>query len=1451
MAGNSQAMLRRAQGLAESLLEQFGRGGQQPSSATLLAHLRSMDSDPGSEVGARPRTHTSGSAVPSWPCAQPDAAAELRHRPRSGLAQRWQRAAMWSVAVGLRGCGLGSRWGSLVGAWPADEGGWLALQSSVADAAGFLADVRSDNASLVCARGGGPRPLASELAASALDALEVNMTQEKGGDDVDDEAAQAASPRCPRCGRAAADDPEAQGRLAELRVLLGQRHGDEDAELASSALRFSAQAAADWLEAPLAASAASCPMASSSARSRLAAAWDGGGLNALVTAAESLECGACDLAGAAAYLAEQAGAADADGQPTVWTAVSSLLVTRCWQAVDLSQLLAAWRSLELAVWRGLGHPLLAEVASQHMVRLLRSGRSGRLVSAELAAGLCGAPAALRGLVGELGQLPAGPEAEALKAGAAGDPLRASLLYLNLASAAPSAAEVASGLAHAGLWLRQGLEATGDVHEAVSKALSVVRAAHYIAMSMLTLGQQYIVLTVCASALRPVAGVATHDGGLESAVKHRLAWLARQIPFWQPPLVPAARVQQIGAIASRLRAAFVARLRALDPVELNTVPGVAQAAALGLYEASVMDGSLREAEQRHPGALGAALGEAGVAAQSLQEDPWAALPQPAAPRQTRFAALRGLKVDLATGFAEVLLERPRPGQGAGRGHISPALLADALAIGGGPLSLRLVPSEAAAPPSSWLRPGLLQRAVVAPAAAADSALKGQLLHAALLLRSLASQEAQLEPGPAMGGAELRLRCVDNAYSVHRQPHGLPLEVRLGPPRLEVAPLGQEFDSAAVGRLAAAVTEQLGRAGGELVAQLCSARAAQTLLAKDPEQLAAVAVGAGQEVRPTAAQEGSSAAPRSAVQAGAGLLHVASHPRRAAWLERLADVHASIFRDMGFVHLDSAGCWDESHTFGRCCSVGEHAEGCWQRGFTQERCCRSLSVSDLDGASAEDVVAALLRPLCDQLPALDGVAPAVVAWLRDPTGSLDGRTLSGILADALDDAAQACTGGVRHQGPPEDDGGQSPDVRPRLDEVPVAWVSGPLLPQPWQPSVVLEPVPRPEEVAPGAGGDTAWPELGDGVEALTLQELERRAQQERAQSREVLELVGAAPEVRSLRSLGEELHRHLERLGRARARRHRAAERARASGGEPGMRNPDSAGRQASGAAGGRGCHDMDGLHAGQVLHIRAEGTQGAFAEEAEVLNILEAAGESRIDGHLHRLRLLRSGATSVYNLSDPRWSVARLGTQEDGTICQGLQTTAKAEPGARWPDCIEQGQSLPGADGAGVFVNVAAFGATSGCFREDCRHSDHFDSDSPAHCARTCGLVRACRWWSFWSSRMGGGTCWLRRHAEQRVKMASSVLGPSSCIPPAVSSWGRAAPGTGARRGDGNADAHEPTLFDLVGGRRGLGPSHPYHQWDLVKVLEAFGHLTPSQVEAKEPSRLRASALRFARRAQRS
>jgi len=258
-------------------------------------------------------------------------------------------------------------------------------------------------------------------------------------------------------------------------------------------------------------------------------------------------------------------------------------------------------------------------------------------------------------------------------------------------------------------------------------------------------------------------------------------------------------------------------------------------------------------------------------------------------------------------------------------------------------------------------------------------------------------------------------------------------------------------------------------------------------------------------------------------------------------------------------------------------------------------------------------------------------------------------------------------------------------------------------------------------------------------------------------------------------------------------------------------------------------EAQALQVGSVVQVSARGSMRQ-PDLAEVVGHLVEPLQSSDAGATRKVTRFRlsTGRLAYYDVSHPEWLVqSPLPLAEDERTVQ------------QWPECLQADVSIRATDEAGLFVNLLGFGIKRGCFRDDCSHSDHFDTSSPATCARTCGSIRACRWWSFWPGH-DGGTCWLRRHNRYPMGMAGSVSASVDCRPPAGSS-------------DEIRAKHamsELTLFALAK-RFGsaLTPRHPLFQWDLLRILQDFGKLTPSQVQAAEPSALQRSALRFAARAQ--
>merc|ERR1712070_103563 len=228
-------------------------------------------------------------------------------------------------------------------------------------------------------------------------------------------------------------------------------------------------------------------------------------------------------------------------------------------------------------------------------------------------------------------------------------------------------------------------------------------------------------------------------------------------------------------------------------------------------------------------------------------------------------------------------------------------------------------------------------------------------------------------------------------------------------------------------------------------------------------------------------------------------------------------------------------------------------------------------------------------------------------------------------------------------------------------------------------------------------------------------------------------------------------------------------------------------------------DILHLRVGQLLRIRVGRTAPQYAQIAGILHASSVQVPSKF---LHRVRFMRSGSLpskfSYYNFSQP----GLLAFFVQGSDCNiPAERCPKENPqNSAWPDCVRQGESIRGLENSGVFVNLLGFGVNSGCFRDDCSHSDHFDSSSPASCAQICASIGACKWWSFWVAP-SGGVCWLRGHDRHRLPMINSVAGASDCVPAA----GQPLPSVDWLNPNGVAEARskrhaEPTLFELAQGQ---------------------------------------------------
>eukprot|EP00927_Polykrikos_kofoidii_P076719 TRINITY_DN73759_c0_g1_i1.p1 TRINITY_DN73759_c0_g1~~TRINITY_DN73759_c0_g1_i1.p1 ORF type:complete len:171 (+),score=20.59 TRINITY_DN73759_c0_g1_i1:69-581(+) len=99
----------------------------------------------------------------------------------------------------------------------------------------------------------------------------------------------------------------------------------------------------------------------------------------------------------------------------------------------------------------------------------------------------------------------------------------------------------------------------------------------------------------------------------------------------------------------------------------------------------------------------------------------------------------------------------------------------------------------------------------------------------------------------------------------------------------------------------------------------------------------------------------------------------------------------------------------------------------------------------------------------------------------------------------------------------------------------------------------------------------------------------------------------------------------------------------------------------------------------------------------------------------------------------------------------------------WPACQEQGTVIRSA-GQGLFTNLEGFGATAGCFSDDCMSSDKFIANDIASCPKVCFSLPKCEFW-VWGMEEGETKCWFRTGDAGREAKEDWISGSRSCHPP--------------------------------------------------------------------------------------
>jgi len=114
-------------------------------------------------------------------------------------------------------------------------------------------------------------------------------------------------------------------------------------------------------------------------------------------------------------------------------------------------------------------------------------------------------------------------------------------------------------------------------------------------------------------------------------------------------------------------------------------------------------------------------------------------------------------------------------------------------------------------------------------------------------------------------------------------------------------------------------------------------------------------------------------------------------------------------------------------------------------------------------------------------------------------------------------------------------------------------------------------------------------------------------------------------------------------------------------------------------------------------------------------------------------------------------------------CFPKLTLVRPETTSSWPGCQEYNIVVRNADQA-LFVNLQAYGATSGCYLDDCTTTDKFATNNVDTCATVCFSLPECQFW-VWGLESGVQKCWLRIGDAGRETGKGWVSGGRSCVPP--------------------------------------------------------------------------------------
>lgn len=101
--------------------------------------------------------------------------------------------------------------------------------------------------------------------------------------------------------------------------------------------------------------------------------------------------------------------------------------------------------------------------------------------------------------------------------------------------------------------------------------------------------------------------------------------------------------------------------------------------------------------------------------------------------------------------------------------------------------------------------------------------------------------------------------------------------------------------------------------------------------------------------------------------------------------------------------------------------------------------------------------------------------------------------------------------------------------------------------------------------------------------------------------------------------------------------------------------------------------------------------------------------------------------------------------------------------APFPGCVEHNSVFRHAGAHAIFVDLSSFGST-GCWQNDCKNTDKFNSEAMGICARTCAQIDDCTHWSY-GEQEDAKKCFLRKSDGGREILEGWTSAAKACAPP--------------------------------------------------------------------------------------